>query len=147
MEKIETTDFSEKDVPKIKIDQKALVYIEALDAEFEAKVADIARVSQTVSRDVVFKITVELDGQPAGLRWGMSADVEIVAGEAKNALLVPAQALRELAPGSFAVFVVGADDQLKLTPVTVGLRDFANVQILTGLKAGDVVSTGTVETK
>lgn len=74
---IETTDFSEKDVPKIKIDQKALVYIEALDAEFEAKVADIARVSQTVSGDVVFKITVELDGQPAGLRWGMSADVEI----------------------------------------------------------------------
>ncbi len=77
----------------------------------------------------------------------MSAEVEIIAGEAKNALLVPAQALRELAPGSYAVFVVQPDGQLKLTPVTVGLRDFANVQILSGLKAGDVVSTGTVETK
>lgn len=106
-------------------------------------------------------LLVSVDGSPAVQAWatldiadskthlisGMSAEVEIIAGEAKNALLVPAQALRELAPGSYAVFVVGADEQLKLTPVTIGLRDFANVQILTGLKAGDVVSTGTVETK
>ncbi len=77
----------------------------------------------------------------------MSAEVEIIAGEAKNTLLVPAQALRELAAGSYAVFVVQPDGQLKLTPVTIGLRDFANVQILSGLQAGDVVSTGTVETK
>lgn len=74
---IETTDFSEKDVPKVKIGQKAVVYIEALDAEFTSKVADIARISQTVGGDIVFKITIALDEQPAGLRWGMSADVEI----------------------------------------------------------------------
>ncbi|MBP7689250.1 MAG: efflux RND transporter periplasmic adaptor subunit [Thermoflexales bacterium] len=106
-------------------------------------------------------LLVSVDGSPAVQAWatldtadseitlisGMSAEVEIIAGEAKNALLVPAQALRELAPGSFAVFIVGANEQLTLTPVTVGLRDFANVQILSGLKAGDVVSTGTVETK
>jgi len=106
-------------------------------------------------------LLVSVDGSPAVQAWatldtadnktnlisGMSAEVEIIAGEAKNALLVPAQALRELAAGSYAVFVVQPDGQLKLTPVTVGLRDFANVQILSGLKAGDVVSTGTVETK
>ena len=34
-----------------------------------------------------------------------------------------------------------------MTPVTVGLRDFANAEILSGVKIGDVVSTGTVETK
>jgi RND family efflux transporter MFP subunit len=106
-------------------------------------------------------ILVSVDGSPAVQAWatldtkeskfnlisGMSAEVEISAGEAKNALLVPAQALRELSPASFAVFVVQPDGQLKLTPVSVGLRDFANVQILSGLQAGDVVSTGTVETK
>jgi len=106
-------------------------------------------------------LLVAVDGSPAVQAWatlddaqsaatlisGMSAEVEIIAGEAKNALLVPAQALRELAAGSYAVFVVQPDGQLKLTPVTVGLRDFANVQILSGLQAGDIVSTGTVETK
>ena len=77
----------------------------------------------------------------------MTVEVEVVGGEAQDALLVPVQALRELSPGSYAVFIVQPDNSLKLTPVEVGLRDFANAQILSGVKAGDVVSTGTVETK
>ncbi len=101
-----------------------------------------------------------IDGSPAAAVWaslpetlniallsGMSAEVEVIAGQAENTLLVPVQALRELAPGSYAVFVVQADGSLRMTPVTVGLKDYANAQILNGLKAGDVVSTGAVETK
>ncbi|MDD2921635.1 MAG: efflux RND transporter periplasmic adaptor subunit [Anaerolineales bacterium] len=74
---IETTDLSEKDAPNIKIGQSANVYIPALDGDFSGKVVDIARISETVGGDVVFKVTIELDKQPEGLRWGMSADVEI----------------------------------------------------------------------
>ncbi len=74
---IETTDMSEKNVPNIKIGQAASVFIEALNQDFNGKVIDIARSSQTVGGDVVFKITIELDTQPEGLRWGMSADVNI----------------------------------------------------------------------
>ena len=101
-----------------------------------------------------------IDGTPVIVSWatinnpgtlnilsGMTVSVEVVGGEARNALLVPAQALREIAPGSFAVFVVQPDNSLKLTPVSIGLRDFANAEVLDGLKLGDVVSTGTVETK
>ncbi len=78
---------------------------------------------------------------------GMTVEAEVIAAEARDTLLVPVQALRELVPGSYAVFVLQADGSLKMTPVTVGLRDFANAEILSGLKVGDVVSTGTVETK
>ena len=53
------------------------VFIEALDQDFSGKVMDIARISETVGGDVVFKVTIELDDQPEGLRWGMSADVSI----------------------------------------------------------------------
>jgi len=74
---IETTDMSEKNVPNIEIGQAASVFIEALNQDFNGKVIDIARSSQTVGGDVVFKITIELDTQPEGLRWGMSADVNI----------------------------------------------------------------------
>jgi len=101
-----------------------------------------------------------VDGTPVVVVWaalsveteavilsGMTVEAEVIAGEAKNALIVPIQALRELTPGSYAVFVVQSDGSLKMTPVTVGLRDFANAEILSGLKVGDVVSTGTVETK
>ncbi|MBI4632270.1 MAG: efflux RND transporter periplasmic adaptor subunit, partial [Deltaproteobacteria bacterium] len=78
---------------------------------------------------------------------GMTAAVEVIAGEAKSAVLVPVQALRDLGSGSYAVFILQPDGQLKLTPVTVGLKDFANAEILSGVKAGDVVSTGNVQTK
>lgn len=75
--KIETTDLSEKDVSLVQAGQKAMIFIEALGAEFTGKVSDVARVSETVGGDVVYKVTLELDSQPAGLRWGMSAEVNI----------------------------------------------------------------------
>ncbi|MFZ5883824.1 MAG: efflux RND transporter periplasmic adaptor subunit [Chloroflexota bacterium] len=101
-----------------------------------------------------------VDGTPVVVVWakltdktdvvilsGMTVEAEVIAAESRGTLLVPVQALRELAPGSYAVFVVQPDGSLKMTPVTVGLRDYANAEILSGLKVGDVVSTGTVETK
>jgi len=80
-----------------------------------------------------------------GLYAGMSADVELIAAETKDALLVPVQALRELGSGSYAVFVVGDDGELEMRPVEVGLKDFANSEIISGLEKGDVVSTGIVD--
>ena len=78
---------------------------------------------------------------------GMSADVEVIAGESLDTLLVPVQALRELSPGSYAVFLVDDLGELELRPVKVGLVDFANAEILDGLTEGDVVSTGIVDTE
>jgi RND family efflux transporter MFP subunit len=143
-------------------------YVEETDLA-QMKIGLPVRVTFDAYSDQVFDGTIDridpelaiIDGSPAVSAWatletssgetlflsGMTAEVEVVAGEAKGAGLVPAQALRELSAGSFAVFMVQSDNSLKLTPVTIGLRDLANVQILSGLKAGDVVSTGVVETK
>ena len=74
---IETTDLSERDVTRVQVGQSANVFIEALGEEFSGKVIDIDRVSSTLGGDVVFKVTIELDQQPQGLLWGMSADVQI----------------------------------------------------------------------
>lgn len=74
---IETTDLSERDVTRVQVGQPASVFIEALEEEFTASVIDIDRVSTTLGGDVVFKVTLELDDQPEGLLWGMSADVQI----------------------------------------------------------------------
>ncbi|MGD9316645.1 MAG: efflux RND transporter periplasmic adaptor subunit [Anaerolineae bacterium] len=86
--------------------------------------------------------SVDLASHPTTLLSGMNAEVEIVAGEALNAVLVPLQALRELGPESYAVFVVQEDDELEMRVVQVGLRDFVNAEIISGLEPGDVVSIG-----
>lgn len=74
---IETTDLSERDVTRVQVGQSAKIFMEALNEEFTGKVTDVDRVSSTLGGDVVFKVTVELDQQPQGLLWGMSADVQI----------------------------------------------------------------------
>ncbi|MBK9208267.1 MAG: efflux RND transporter periplasmic adaptor subunit [Anaerolineales bacterium] len=75
---ITTTDLSERDVPSVQVGQNANIYIEALDVTVTGKVIHISPVAETVGGDVVYPVTVELDEQPAGLLWGMSAEVEIV---------------------------------------------------------------------
>ena len=78
---VETKDLSERDVPRVQIGQPAKVSIEPLNQEFSGKVTDISRVSSTLGGDVVFKVTIDLDQQPQGLLWGMSANVEIETGQ------------------------------------------------------------------
>lgn len=75
--RVETTDLSERDILSVQKGQQVNVFIEALDDNFEGRVIDIARRSLTVGGDVVYTVTIELDQQPEGLRWGMSAEVEI----------------------------------------------------------------------
>ena len=79
--KVETKDLSERDVPRVQIGQTASIFIEALNQEFPGKVIEISRISSTVGGDVVFKVTMDLDEQPQGLLWGMSADVKIETGK------------------------------------------------------------------
>lgn len=87
--------------------------------------------------------SVDLTAYPVTLLAGMNADVEVIAGEARNAVLVPLQALRELGPESYAVFIALPSGELEMRVVTVGLRDFVNAEILSGLEPGEVISLGT----
>jgi HlyD family secretion protein len=76
--RIETTDLSERDVPKVKVGQDVNVFVEALNQNFTGKVADVSHISTMLGGDVVYKVTIDFDEQPDGLLWGMSADVEIL---------------------------------------------------------------------
>lgn len=87
------------------------------------------------------------DGNPHWpLPAGLNASVEVIAGRAENALLVPVEALRQLAPGQYAVFVM-VDGEPQMRQVEVGLMDYAYAEIISGLQQGDEVSTGVVATE
>jgi len=74
---VETTDLSELDITKVKIGSLANIFIEALNKNFEGKVAGISPIANTVGGDVVFKVTIAFDKQPENLLWGMTAEVTI----------------------------------------------------------------------
>jgi len=139
----------ETDLAGLSVGNKTVYTLDAYpETSLNGEVTMIESVLQVIDGTPLVVVWGSLDEEPTiTLLAGMTVEAEVIAGEAKNALIIPVQALRELAPGSYAVFVVQPDGSLKLTPVEIGLRDFANAEILSGLKTGDVVSTGTVETK
>ena len=52
--------------------------IEPLSEEVSGRVARIAPQASVIGGDVVYAVIITLDRQPANLRWGMSAEVEIL---------------------------------------------------------------------
>jgi len=79
--RVGTTDLSERDVPKIKIGQPVTVSIKALNQEAPGHVSDIAPLADTLGGDVVYKTTIALEALPAGLRAGMSVEVQFATGQ------------------------------------------------------------------
>ncbi len=80
--RVETKDLSEVDVASVKVGQAVEISVDALpDKKFKGKVAQIA--PQAVERrgDIVYVVKIDLEqGTEAGLRWGMTAFVDIVIG-------------------------------------------------------------------
>lgn len=73
---IETTDLSERDVPRIKVGQPVTARIKALGLEVNGHVTAISLLADTLGGDVIYKTTIELDSIPADLRAGMSVDLQ-----------------------------------------------------------------------
>ena len=72
---VETTDLSERDVPRIAVGQSVSIFIEALGANATGQVVSISPVADTLGGDVVYKTTIDLDEQPEGALAGMSVEV------------------------------------------------------------------------
>jgi macrolide-specific efflux system membrane fusion protein len=73
------------------------------------------------------------------LRIAMTAQVSLLLGEAKNALLVPIQAVHKTADKKQQVQVLTADNRLEMHEVKTGITNNVDIQILSGLKAGENV--------
>jgi len=74
--RVETTDLSERDVPKVSTGQAVTVFVKALGETTTGLVDQIAPLAETLGGDVVYKTTIELDAPLAGLRAGMSVEVQ-----------------------------------------------------------------------
>jgi RND family efflux transporter MFP subunit len=138
----------ETDLEKVAVGKRVTITFDAYpNTPVEGKIILVEPALQNVDGSSVVAAWASFAEPSVTILSGMNMEAEVIAGEARDVLIIPKQALRELEPGVFAVFIVNAEGQLILTPVEVGLMDYANAEISGGLKIGDVVSTGNVETK
>jgi len=141
--------FDESDWKNVREGFPVEVIFDALpNSIYEGQVVhvDPGLVSQQ-NTSVVYAV-VELDTSRTGwdeLPIGSAAGVDVIGGKAENAILVPVEAVREISDGEYAVFVM-VDGEPRMKLVEVGLQDLIYAEIISGVKQGDVVTTGQVET-
>ncbi|PQJ31296.1 efflux transporter periplasmic adaptor subunit [Nonlabens arenilitoris] len=169
-------DVNENDIVKIAVGDKAIVEVDAyLKKKFEGAVTEIANTATgQLSADQVtnFKVKVRIlpdsytdltEGKPENyspFKPGMTATVDIITREKKDAIAVPISSIVvkndttenkrrsdiELDAEKYECVYVKSGDKAKLRVVTTGIQDDKNIVILTGLKEGEEIITGPYRT-
>jgi macrolide-specific efflux system membrane fusion protein len=96
--------------------------------------------SGSTSTAVYYNGLFDVPNPQGELRVSMTAQVYIVLAEAKNALTIPAAALRDQGKdGSYTVTVLDPDGKSTPRRITLGLNNHITAQVLSGLAVGDRV--------
>jgi RND family efflux transporter MFP subunit len=140
----------ESDLGNIKVGYECDVIFDAFpDETYPAVVTQVDPQLTTVGNTNAVRAEVQLDAAyiPASVTFpiGLNALVDVIGGKTENAVLVPVEALREIDTDEYAVFVL-VDGEPELRMVEVGLMDYTYAEILSGVEAGETVTTGIVET-
>jgi HlyD family secretion protein len=87
------------------------------------------------------EVWVQIANPGERLKPGATARVSIIAETIQNTLVVPAAALLNGDEGRQKVMVVSSDSVAHERPITVGVRQGARVQVLSGIQPGEQVVT------
>lgn len=141
----------EADWDKVMLGYDAEIIFDALpDRMFSGTVVQIDPFLTSQSGASMIGALVALDNDNSfvfsALPIGVSAAVDIIGVRTIDALLVPVEALREVTPGQYGVFVL-EDGVPKLRMVEIGIRDLFYAEVISGLSPGEQVTTGIVETQ
>ena len=140
--------FDAEDWSKVKVGEDAQVTFDILpDDTYNATVTMVyPELDSSSNTSLVHAIVKLKDTLQTNLPSGTSASVDAIGGKAENAVLVPVEALHQIDDGRFTAFVM-ENGSLRLRVVDVGLQDITYAEIKSGIKQGDVVTTGIVETR
>jgi HlyD family secretion protein len=108
-------------------------------AEIPAKVTVISPALDPNSTTI--QVWVEAANAGGHLKPGTSATVSIVTSTVKDALIVPSEAILSAPDGTNSVMVIGTDQVAHAVAVKTGVRQDDDVQIVSGLQAGQRVVT------
>jgi multidrug efflux pump subunit AcrA (membrane-fusion protein) len=106
--------------------------------EFNARVSTVSPVVNNKNRTI--ETTLNLAAQDPRIKEGMFAAVRLVIREERNTLVIPRSAIRDY-NGEDTVYIIDGENTARRVPVTVGLTNDLDAQILSGLTVGDQVIT------
>ena len=138
-------DFAEADIVGIEEGQEVTVTFDAIPGGgvtgtvLEAGL--FGGVDPSGGRLTTYEVTISIPTPPQGLRVGMTAQASITTESQSDVLAAPVTALVERDGRTF-VQVLGADGNITLVDVTVGIQGGYWIEITSGLSGGERVVTG-----
>jgi HlyD family secretion protein len=127
----------------LKIGDAAEVTISGLsESEGEPTSGRVSLVSPALDPgSTTIEIWVEISKPPSQLKPGMTVELAITARTANDAIVIPSAAVFNDAETGDYVLIASSEGLAHITPVHIGLRGQTEVQVLSGVKAGDAVIT------
>ncbi|WP_061299563.1 HlyD family efflux transporter periplasmic adaptor subunit [Herbidospora cretacea] len=122
--------FTQSDIGSLKPGQQAAITLRTTGGTHQGRVSHIDPMATTTDRLVRYGVTISFDAQPKGLLLGQTATVQVVTGEARGAVYVPARAVQ-----NDTVTLPGGAKR----KVTTGVRSDTLVEIRSGLTEGEKV--------
>ncbi len=130
---------SESDVNYIKEGNEALVHIKAAsDEAFVGRIDTVSLVADPMKKNYLVKVL--LSNEDGLIRSGMFAQVSIATESKKDVVSVPTQAIVPKGNRT-VVYVIDEENRARETEVEVGLENSQFVEIVKGVKIGDLVIT------
>lgn len=134
----------EADIANVKVGQAADITLDAYpNKNFSGTVTQVNPTGTTQSGVTTFGVTVTVPNTNNLMKVGMSANVDIIVAEKDNVLTVPSMAVHD--NGSTQTVLIapaGGKGHPVSEPVTIGIDDGNNAQVLQGLQDGDQVIIG-----
>ena len=127
----------ERDIAALELDLPADVSLVAYKGEtLKAHVIRVSPIVDEVSRTK--EIYLSVDKEDSRINAGMYAKVKLYTTTHKNALVVPFDAVQTV-DSKYYVYVINEDSTVTETEVTLGVNVDGNVQLLSGVSAGQKV--------
>lgn len=138
----------ETDIGSVDLGQKVDITVDAYPSTlFEGKVTRLDPQATTTQNVTTVLVVVEVDNPDKRLKPGMNATCDFIVDEAKDALLVPNEAVHENDNGESTVTVLKKDGTQEIRKVETGIVGKDSTEIRSGLKEGEEVVTAIIERK
>jgi len=130
----------EIDITDVTVGQRAIIEVDALPTiQFEGEVSFVGLLPTVQAGVRLYDTRIEFDvPEGSGIRVGMSATADIIIAERSNVLLVPDRAVKQDSQGTSVVDVV-IDGNTEERAVVTGVSDGFDIEIVEGLREGDVI--------
>ncbi len=130
----------ETDIGKVKAGQRTVVTLDAYpEVSVTGLVNHISYESKVNNNVTVYEVDIVPDSVPDIFRSGMSAETKIIWQDKDNIPVVPIDATFNKADGTFVNVPAEGKKGGRPQEIGPGISDDTNVEVLSGLTAGDVI--------